>query len=174
MQSRSCAAKQTRLSAWLSWYPCLKARNYTNAIISGRFTGKVKEFQLSKLNTVIANTLTRLSLSSPPTSDPPPPEIELWKFDQGLNLKSSRLSPCFSCNLHDGEQGNEGDVYCVDKRNRGRMVLFSLSTPSSWLSLAWTQAGETCSPPTHTSERWPVYHFVAADYCDPHGFENCT
>lgn len=104
---------------------------------------------------------------------PPPrlsiPEIELWKFDQGLNLKSGRLFLHFNNNLRDGEQGNQGGIYCVDERSCGRMVLFSLSTSSSWPSHVLLHTGPRnmlCRP--RTGGLSPL----VSRWMWPRGFEN--
>ncbi len=119
---------------------------------------------------ITGSTHFYISLSLSPQSshcNPSLPEIELWKFDQGLNLKSARLFLHFNSNLRDGEQGNQRGIYCVDERSCGRMVLFSLSISSSWLSPCCTRGWETCFPPTHThSGKVDRLHLMVADTCE--------
>ena len=146
----------------------LKARAYMNAIINGTVLLKVKWMQTKK-----ADYGQHTHFYNPPPPLPSLPEIELWKFDQVLNLKSARLFLHFNSNLRDGEQGNQGGIYCVDERSCGRMVLFSLSTSSSWLfPVLHTGLRNMFSTHTYTFRKGGTPSLDSCWIFSPHIFEN--
>ncbi len=107
------------------------------------------------------------TLLQPP---PPPsslPEIELWKFDQGLNLKSARLFLHFNSNLRDGERGNQGGIFIVrdEKELWQNGVVFPVNILN--VALAVPNAGLRNMFPTHAHlGEADCLHSIVAAGCD--------